>query len=134
MKRQPIDHKGGKHEYKRNHLMVDGGSVSAALCRTAALLRHAVPLLCCATALLVLIRRPDGWSALVGLGAVLTPIPAMMLLIRGPRPRLSELPFPERVADLLLMRGPDYGYLLFSIGLLGLIWDHLPRRQAGDPS
>lgn len=98
------------------------------------LLRYAVPLLCCATALLVLIRRPDGWSALVGLGAVLTPIPVMMHLIWGPTLRFRELPFPERVAELLLMRGPDYGYLLFCIGLLGLIWDHLPQRQAGDPS
>lgn len=93
------------------------------------IVRYGLPLLCYATALLVLLRRPCGWAALMGIGAMLITIPVIAHLFWGPSFRFSYLPFPEQMTELLLISGTDYGRMLFSIGLLGVLWEHLPRRQ-----
>ncbi|NLR74252.1 hypothetical protein [Leeia aquatica] len=76
---------------------------------------------------------------MVATGSLLILVPRIMRVL-GVQVHFITLPAPQPTVEqnslalLLQLHGAAYGYLLFCIGLLGLIWDHLPRRQAGDQS
>lgn len=104
------------------HLLYVGGDFA----------RFFMPGFCVLMAALALWQRPGGWSLLVLVGALLSLLPFVMYMIDGPWQQISPIHVtPTEIEQhalvlFLYWQGKVTGFAVCVLGMLGVLWQHLP--------